>query len=91
MLEFIRDYYKDLHFQKRKDEMEEFMFLGLRCRQGISREEFRRRFDVGIEQVYAGPIEKYTQQGLLVEKDDRIFLSDRGIDVSNTVMAEFML
>ncbi len=91
LLEFIRDYYKDLHFQKRKDEMEEFMFLGLRCGQGISREEFRRRFDVGIEQVYAGPIEKYIQQGLLVEKDDRIFLSDRGIDVSNTVMAEFML
>ena len=91
LLEFVRDYYKDLHFQKRKDEMEEFMFLGLRCQQGISKEEFHRRFAVEIESVYGRPIEKYTKQGLLVEENGRIFLSDRGIDVSNMVMAEFML
>lgn len=91
LLEFIRDYYKDLHFQKRKDEMEEFMFLGLRCIQGISREQFHNRFGVNIEQIYEKPIRKYLEQGLLLEKDGWICLSDRGIDVSNVIMADFML
>ena len=91
LLEFIRDYYKDLHFQKRKDEMEECMFLGLRCRYGVSREEFHKRFGVEIDTVYGKVIEKYKQQGLLIEDKGRIFLSDQGIDVSNMVMAEFML
>lgn len=91
LLEFIRDYYKDLQFLKRKDEMEEFMFLGLRCTKGVSKQSFKERFGVDIESVYGKVLAKYTEQKLLIEKDDNIFLSDDGIDVSNVVMSEFML
>lgn len=91
LLEFIRDYYKDLQFLKRKDEMEEFMFLGLRCTKGVSKQEFKTRFGVDIESVYGRVIDKYIDQQLLLEMDGRIYLSDTGIDVSNVVMAEFML
>ena len=91
MLEFLRDYYRDLNFCSRRDEMEEFMFLGLRMMDGVSKSAFKERFGVTIESVYGKVIEKYTQQELLIEKQDRIFLSDRGIDVSNIVMAEFMI
>ncbi|MGN0155436.1 MAG: radical SAM family heme chaperone HemW [Lachnospiraceae bacterium] len=91
LLEFIRDHYIDLQFLKRKDEMEEFMFLGLRCMKGISKEEFKKRFSVDIESVYGKVIEKYKEQNLLLEQEGHIFLSDKGIDVSNVVMAEFML
>ena len=93
MLEFLRDYYRDLYFCKRKDEMEEFMFLGLRMMEGVSKETFKRRFGVAMESVYGKILEKYIGQGLLIEDDDRehVYLSDRGIDVSNVVMAEFML
>lgn len=91
LLEFIRDYYGDLQFLKRKDEMEEFMFLGLRCTKGISKQEFKDRFSVDIESVYGKVLSKYIKQQLLLESDGRIYLSDTGIDVSNVVMAEFML
>lgn len=93
MLEFLRDYYRDLYFCKRKDEMEEFMFLGLRMMEGVSKETFKSRFGVTMESIYGKVLEKYISQGLLVEDADRgrIYLSDRGIDVSNVVMAEFML
>ena len=90
-LEFIRDYYKDLYFQKRKDEMEEFMFLGLRMIGGVSKTEFQKRFSTGIETIYGKVLEKYEKNGLLTEKGDRISLTEKGIDVSNVVMAEFML
>lgn len=91
LLEFVRDFYKDLQFLKRKDEMEEFMFLGLRCTNGVSKQEFKRRFHVEIESVYGNIIQKYIERNLLLEQDGRIYLSDAGIDVSNVVMAEFML
>lgn len=91
LLEFIRDYYKDLYFSKRKDEMEEFMFLGLRLIRGISKAEFKERFGTAIERVYGEVIEKYKERGLLIEQEGRLFLSDKGIDVSNVIMAEFML
>ena len=67
------------------------MFLGLRCTNGVSKEEFKQRFGVGIESVYGKIIQKYVNQELLIEKEDRLYLSDAGIDVSNVIMAEFML
>lgn len=90
-LEFIRDYYKDLYFSTHKDEMEEFMFLGLRMTKGISKAEFKKRFNVAIESIYNKVIVKYKEKKLLLEEDDRLYLSDAGIDVSNVIMAEFML
>lgn len=91
LLEYIRDYYRDLQFLKRKDEMEEFMFLGLRCMCGVLKKDFKERFGVEMESIYGKVLSKYIAQKLLVEQEGRIFLSDAGIDVSNVIMAEFML
>ncbi|MDO5155670.1 MAG: radical SAM family heme chaperone HemW [Eubacteriales bacterium] len=93
LYEFVRDFYRDLHFCRRKDEMEEFMFLGLRMMEGVSKTEYRKRFGVEMEFTYGAVLEKYKKQGLLLEDatGDRVFLSEQGIDVSNVVMADFML
>lgn len=91
LLEFVRDFYKDLYFSKRKDEMEEFMFLGLRLTKGIAKREFYERFGVAVEDVYSRVISKRIEQGLLVDTGEELRLSDKGMDVSNTVMADFML
>ena len=91
MLEFIRDYYKDLYFLKRKDRMEEMMFLGLRMMQGVSFDDFKERFGVSMQAIYGDVLERNIQRGLLFQENGRIFLSEKGIDVSNIVMADFML
>lgn len=75
----------------REDEMAEFMFLGLRMTDGISKADFEQRFGCVIESVYGGVLRKYKSMGLLLEGDGRIFLSRKGIHVSNAVMAEFLL
>ena len=74
-----------------KDEMAEFMFLGLRMTKGISKEEFRKEFGTDIRKIYGSVLEKYEKMALLEEKDGRIFLTRAGIHVSNTVMADFLL
>ena len=89
--ELIGNCYTDIQVLKEKDRMEEFMFLGLRCISGISRLDFYNRFKKDIGSVYGEVINKYAKSGYLVSEGDRLFLSDKGLDVSNTIMAEFLL
>ena len=82
---------KDVEILEKKDEMGEFMFLGLRMTEGVSEEEFQEYFHVSVEKIYGRVIEKYIRQGLLEKRNGRIFLTRRGIHVSNAVMADFLL
>jgi len=75
----------------KENKMEEFMFLGLRRIDGISIKEFFKRFGVRYDSIYGTLTKKFVEQELLIHTDDRIYLSPRGIDVSNSVMCEFLL
>lgn len=74
-----------------QEQMEEFMFLGLRLTEGISTTIFTRLFGMPIEEVYGKVITRFEQEGLLQRKGTQIFLTGKGMDVSNYVMAEFLL
>ena len=74
-----------------KSQMEEFMFLGLRLMCGVSKIEFEQRFGVSIEEVYGTVIQKYEKQGYLTWNHNYLKLTDAGIDVSNIIMADFLL
>ena len=71
--------------------IEEFMFLGLRMTKGVSRSEFLNRFNKDIYEVYGPVINKYVTEGFMVEEGDSIRLNDRGIDVSNIILSDFIL
>ncbi len=74
-------------------QMEEFMFLGLRLVNGVSVTDFKKYFKKNISDIYGDVIFKYRELGLLEfsNNGDRLRLTDRGLDVSNTVMADFLL
>ena len=74
-----------------KDEMEEFMFLGLRMTDGVSKSDFKKIFNCDIEAVYGNVIEKLVNQNQIKEAGDLITLTDKGIDISNIVLANFLL
>lgn len=71
--------------------MEEFMFLGLRMTCGVSRKEFQRRFKCPMEEIYGDVLRRQTELGLMEESDGWVKLTARGIDVSNVVLAEFLI
>lgn len=75
----------------KKEQMEEFMFLGLRMMKGIDTLEFKSRFGKPIDTVYGLVVDKLIKQGLLAAKDHYLALTALGIDVSNQVLAEFLL
>ncbi|MBQ3790599.1 MAG: radical SAM family heme chaperone HemW [Lachnospiraceae bacterium] len=73
-----------------QDRMEEYMFLGLRLTEGIGEADFEALFHREIDRVYGDEIRELVAQGLLVRDHGRIFLSQRGTDLANVVMARFV-
>ncbi len=61
---------------------EEYFFLGLRKTEGV--------FPGRYQEYYASLFQKLQQQQLLEEAEGRVRLTDRGIDVSNYVLAQFL-
>lgn len=74
-----------------QNQMEEYMFLGLRMMEGVSFREFEYRFGKTMDEVYGKVISREIGRGLLERKKDGVRLTPRGIDLSNIVMAEFLL
>ncbi len=73
-----------------RDSYAEFMFLGLRMIEGIERKSFKNEFGIDIDNVYKNEIEKNIKNGLLTDKNGVIKLTNKGIDLSNVVFAEFL-
>lgn len=80
----------DMHKNSLKDETEEFMFMGLRKIDGISIIGFSERFQKDIYSVYGEIIKKHINNQMLIKKDDRLFLSERGLELSNSIMCDFI-
>ena len=74
----------------RRAQIEEFMFLGLRKSQGIGKSEFRKRFGVPIEEIYGDILQKQERQGLIRNGVEQISLTERGMDLSNYVFAQYL-
>ncbi len=74
----------------REDKMGEFMILGLRKTEGVSIKEFESLFGENIKTVYGETIDKFINLGALKMTGERLHLTDYGMDISNTVMCEFL-
>ncbi len=85
--------FAELSYISVREQMEEFMFLGLRMTNGISKKEFYRRFQTDISEIYGEILVALYEKDLLAEDkmQDRIYLTRKGIDLSNMVLAEFLL
>lgn len=74
-----------------REQMEETMFLGLRMTEGIERERFQEEFGISVEEVYGDALRRLEGLGLLQADRGRIYLTRKGISLSNQVFVEFLL
>lgn len=86
--QIIRENVERLSFD---DRMEEFMFLGLRKTAGIDEREFMKAFGKMPEEIYADVLKQNMAKGLLEKAGHNYRLTSKGLDISNTVMADFIL
>lgn len=82
------DYYEVQKLSVR-EQMEEFMILGLRLTEGILKDEFYGLFNCRIESVYGDVLVKNGQDGLLNIDDKSVRLTSKGLDLSNYVFVQF--
>ncbi len=75
----------------REEQMEEFMFLGLRMLEGIEKSSFYQKFGFPVGFIYQDVLPGLKQEDLLVETPTRIYLTDKGMDLNNYVAAQFLL
>ncbi|WP_297437323.1 radical SAM family heme chaperone HemW [uncultured Clostridium sp.] len=73
------------------ENIEEFMFMGLRLIDGISEDDFEMRFKKKIDDVYGDKISRFIKEGLLIRENRKLYLSESGIEYSNKVMSEMLL
>lgn len=81
---------KDVQILSETEQMEEFMFLGLRMTEGISEREFLRQFGRTLQDVYGSVLDKYEKMGLLESENGFWRFTREGIHVSNQVLADFL-
>ncbi|UYP08721.1 radical SAM family heme chaperone HemW [Priestia megaterium] len=72
------------------EKMEEEMFLGLRKTKGVSKEEFKKKFNRELKDVFGEPIQEYKEKGLLGEDNSSVFLTHNGRFLGNEVFQAFI-
>jgi oxygen-independent coproporphyrinogen-3 oxidase len=68
----------------------EFVFLNLRLREGFALDEFRARFGVEFDERFGSQAARLCEGGLLERGGGRVRLSERGLEIADSVFAEFV-
>ena len=76
--------------QDKKDEMKEYMILGLRKINGISIQKFENKFNENPIVLFKKELNKLYNEGLIIIDGDIIRLSNKGLDFANIVWEEFI-
>ena len=85
-----RHNYVNEHVNSLDDNIGEFIMLGFRKNEGISVIDFKNRFGKDFNDVFREQIVKHEKNKLLISKDDRVFLSDKGFCLMNFVLKDFV-
>lgn len=74
----------------KEEQMYESLMMGLRLREGVSCGLFHERFGASIIEVYPMTVQKYLSYGLLKKDGDRLFCSEEGLAVLNSILVDLM-
>jgi putative coproporphyrinogen dehydrogenase len=80
----------DRHALSKKEQMEEFFFLGLRRTEGITEMDFVARFSVDMHQLYGEVLSQLVKEGYLIHKNSRYYFTEEGLDLSNQLLVRFL-
>ena len=76
--------------QKEDDTKKEFMLLGLRTIGGVKISDFKNKFGDNPIYLYRNELKKLSEEKLIAVDEDKIRLTNKGIDLANLVWEEFI-
>ena len=76
--------------QKEDDTKKEFMLLSLRTIGGVKISDFKNKFGDNPIYLYRNELKKLSEEKLITVDEDKIRLTNKGIDLANLVWEEFI-
>lgn len=92
-LNFVQNFkplYKENDALTENEQMSEILVLGLRKTDGIKLKDFEQKFKKDIFSVFKKQINKHIESGLISLSEDKLYLTEKGIDLSNQVLCDFI-
>jgi oxygen-independent coproporphyrinogen-3 oxidase len=81
---------QEVQILSNQDQIEEFMFLGMRLTKGVSKKRFFEKFGQQMDEIYGNVFDKQEKEGLIVNTKERVYLTEKGLDVSNYVFCDYL-
>ncbi len=90
------DFYEKYCYIEKEDvsvqqQIEEYIFLGLRLMDGINIKSLEEKYDVSFNELYGELIEKLEKEKLICVNGDNMKLTKMGVNLSNYVMSQFLM
>lgn len=79
-----------IHKNSKQENISEYLFTGMRKMQGVDLNDFENKFGLIPEALYGEILRKHQQNKLIEIVDGKLRFTEKGIDISNTVFAEFV-
>lgn len=68
----------------------ESLMLGFRMDEGVSEDSFYFRHGISLDACYGNKLRSFESRGLIRHESGRWFLTDRGMDIQNSILVELM-
>ena len=74
----------------REERLGETVMLSLRLCEGLDTQAFAQQFRRDFDSLFGTKLAPFEQEGLVMRRGDRVYLTPRGMLLSNTVLAELL-
>ena len=78
--------YKKVYTLSKKEQMEEYLLMGLRLTAGLNLEDFNARFCVSFKNLFGNTLDKYKEYFII--NSNNIRLDNRGLDILNKILID---
>jgi oxygen-independent coproporphyrinogen III oxidase len=72
-----------------KEQVQEYILMGLRLVEGIDLNEFYIYFNLDFKKLFIDVIDKYSNTKLLLIDEKRVWVSNKGLKILNTILVDF--
>lgn len=86
----VNAYYDEVKIIDNLEHIKEYVMLGFRKTNGINIDNFKDTFNEDFEERFKRQIKYYQSLELLYKKENNYYLSDKGLDVSNKIISDFI-
>ena len=84
-------YYDEIKHINEIDHINDYIITGFRKTNGINIDEFKTIFNRDFETTFNTALKIYQGMGMINKKDNNYFLTDAGLNVSNTILSDLLI